>query len=38
VNLTKTGDWVRLPKFENSAPDLAVDEDQKVIELTPIDS
>jgi len=38
VNLTKTGDWVRLPKFENSAPDLAVDENQKVIELTPIDS
>ena len=38
VNLTKTGDWVRLPKFENSAPDLAVDEDQKVIELTQIDS
>ena len=38
VNLTKTGDWVRLPKFENTAPDLAEDEEQKVIELTPIDS
>ncbi len=38
VNLTKTGDWVRLPKFENSARDMAVDEHHKVIELTPIDS
>ena len=38
VSIEKTDRWMRLPKFENSAADLAVDEDQKVIELTPVDS
>ena len=38
VRISKTGDWVRLPRFENTAPDLAVDEDQHVIELTPTDT
>ena len=38
VRLEKTGSWVRLPRFENSAPDRAVDEDQRVIKLTPHDT
>ena len=35
VTIEKTGEWNRLPKFENSAPDLAVDKGQKVIQITP---
>ncbi|MDP6496960.1 MAG: 4Fe-4S ferredoxin, partial [Dehalococcoidia bacterium] len=38
VRLEKTGRWFRLPRFENSAPDLAVDEGQKVIQITPHDT
>ncbi len=34
VQVRKTGDWVRLPKFENTKPDLAVDEHHDVIRLT----
>ena len=35
VTIQKTERWTRLPKFENSAPDLATDEEQKIIQLTP---
>ena len=38
VRIEKTGDWVRLPKFENTVPDPPVDEEQQVIQITPIDS
>ena len=38
VRISKTGDWVRLPRFENTAPDLAVDPDRHIIELTPTDT
>ena len=38
VRIQKTGEWVRLPRFENSAPDLAVDEDHQIIQITPLDS
>ena len=34
VRVQKTGDWVRLPKFENTKPDLAVDEHNDVIKIT----
>ncbi len=35
VNIELTDKWIRLPKFENSAPDLAEDENRKIIPLTP---
>lgn len=35
VNVELTDKWIRLPKFENSAPDLATDEKRKVIPLSP---
>lgn len=35
VNIERTDKWVRLPKFENTAPDLAEDEHNKIIPLTP---
>ena len=38
VSLTKTGRWTRLPRFENTAPGLSTDEEQHIIELTPVDS
>jgi anaerobic selenocysteine-containing dehydrogenase len=38
VKIDKTGQWVRLPRFENTAPDLAVDEDQHIIQITPRDT
>ena len=38
VRIRKTGEWTRLPKFENTAPDLAVDEGQHVIQITPHDT
>ena len=38
VRISKTGNWTRLPRFENTAPDLAVDENHHIIELTPTDS
>lgn len=34
VNVKPTGEWVRLPKFENTAPDLAEDKHHKIIPLT----
>ena len=34
VRVLKTGDWVRLPKFENTKPDTAVDEHHDVIKIT----
>ena len=33
VKVTKTGRWERLPKMENSKPDLAVDEHRLIIPL-----
>ena len=38
VNIEKTDEWERLPKFENAAPDLAEDEDGHIIQLTPTDT
>ena len=38
VNIERTGESMSLPKFENSAPDLAVDRDQHVIQVTSHDS
>ena len=38
VNIERTGESMSLPKFENSAPDLAVDRDQHVIQITSHDS
>ena len=38
VNVAKTGDWTRVPRFENTAPDLATDEAQHIIKLTTKDS
>ena len=38
VSISKTDDWVRLPKFENTVPDLVEDPEQHVIKLTPIDT
>ena len=37
VRIEKTGEWTRLPKFENTVPDPPVDEDRHIIPLTPID-
>ena len=34
VNVRRTGEWIRLPKFENTAPDLAEDGHGKIIPLT----
>ena len=34
VNVTRTGEWIRLPKFENTAPDLAEDGHRRIIPLT----
>ena len=38
VRIEKTGRRKRLPRFENVAPDRAVDENQAVIKITPIDT
>ena len=38
VRLEKTGEWRRLPKFENNNPNFARDEHHRVIQLTPVDS
>lgn len=38
VSVDKTGEWVRVPKFENTAPDLAVDEDHHIIQITGTDT
>ena len=34
VDVRRTGEWIRLPKFENTAPDLAEDGHGKIIPLT----
>ena len=38
VEIAKTGGWTRLPRFENTAPDLATDDKQHIIKLTSDDS
>jgi anaerobic selenocysteine-containing dehydrogenase len=38
VRLEKTGRWMRLPELENTAPELAVDEEHQIIQITPPDS
>lgn len=38
VKIERTDQWMRLPKFENTAPDLAVDEEQLIIPLTSHDT
>ena len=38
VKIEKTGEWVRLPKFENSVSDPPEDEHQEIIKITPVDS
>ena len=37
VRLEKTNRWIRLPKFENTVPDLPVDENNQIIQLTQVD-
>ena len=34
VNVKKTGDWTRVPRFENTAPDLSTDKNHHVIKFT----
>jgi anaerobic selenocysteine-containing dehydrogenase len=34
VKIEKTGRWVRVPKFENTVPDLPIDEDRQIIQIT----
>ena len=34
MNIAKTGEWIRLPKFENTA-DFPRDDHRHVIKLTP---
>ena len=38
VNIEKTGRWVRLPKFENTVPDLPVDEEGQIIQISTFDT
>ena len=38
VNIEKTGDWVRVPKFENTVPETPTDEHHHIIEITSKDS
>ena len=38
VKIEKTGEWIRLPKFENSVSDPPEDEHQEIIKITPVDS
>lgn len=38
VNIEKTDEWVRVPKFENTVPFSPVDEDHRVYEVTETDS
>jgi len=38
VSISKTGDWVRLPKFENTVAEMPTDEEQAVIQITTGDS
>ena len=34
VNLTGSGDWIRVPKFENTVPEFPRDEHHHIIELS----
>ena len=38
VSIEKTGRWMRLPKFENAVPELPVDEEGEIIQITSLDS
>ena len=38
VKLDKTGDWVRVPKFENTVSEPPTDEHHEIIKLTAVDS
>ena len=38
VRIEKTGEWIRLPRFENVKPDLSRDEEQRVIKITAHDT
>ena len=38
VNIEKTDEWVRVPKFENTVPEAPVDEHHRVYEVTASDS
>ena len=38
VNIEKTDDWVRVPKFENTVPESPIDEHHRVYEVTATDS
>ena len=38
VNIEKTDEWVRVPKFENTVPDIPIDEDHRVVQTTAQDS
>jgi anaerobic selenocysteine-containing dehydrogenase len=38
AEIHRTGEWIRLPKFENTLTRPVEDEDGVVIRLTPIDS
>ena len=38
VRIEKTGRWVRLPKFENTVPDMPVDEEGEIVQIASEDS
>ena len=38
VNIEKTDEWVRVPKFENTVPETPTDEHHHIIEITEEDS
>jgi anaerobic selenocysteine-containing dehydrogenase len=38
VSIEKTGDWIRLPKLENTVPDIPMDEEGHIIQVTPHDT
>ena len=38
VSISKTGRWVRLPKFENTVPETPRDEDQAIVQIAAEDS
>ena len=38
VNIEKTDEWIRVPKFENTVPETPVDEHHHIIEITAEDS
>ena len=37
VNIQRTGEWIRLPKFENTVTEFPTDEHQHIIKLTALD-